>query len=323
MTDKIRWGILSTANIGRKKVIPAIQASNNGEVVAVASRSLDSAKAFADELGIPTAYGSYEELINAPDIDAIYIPLPNNMHAEWSIKCAEAGKPTLCEKPFASDADEAQTIVDAFEKHSVLLAEAFMYRFHPQHAKVKEIIAEGGIGDLMSITAVFTFRLTNEENIRLSKDLAGGSLMDVGCYCVNAMRFITGEEPESVTASARIGDETGVDETLAGTLKFPFGVIGHFDSGLRSYREHSYTIKGTLGKITLPTSFVPNGDEDTIVQHWHGDDYTEYTIPAIDQYKLMVEDFADALINDRAPRFLPSDAVSNMRVTDKMLAQVH
>jgi len=323
MTDKIRWGIMSTANIGRKKVIPAIHASNNGEVRAVASRSLESAKAFADELDIPEAYGSYEEIINESDIDAIYIPLPNNMHAEWSIKCAEAGKPTLCEKPFASDAPEAQTIVDAFEKHDVLLAEAFMYRFHPQHAKVKEIIADGGIGDLMSITSSFTFRLTNEENIRLSKELAGGSLMDVGCYCINLMRFMTGEEPESVTANALIGDTTGVDEVLAGTLKFPSGVIGHFDSGLRSHRENSYTLKGTLGKIVVPVSFVPDSTEDTLIQHWHGDEYTEHTIDAIDQYQLMVEDFADALINSRPPRFMPSDAVRNMEVIDKMLAQVH
>ncbi len=322
MTDTVRWGVLSTANIGRKKVAPAIQASNNGEIVAVASRNIESAQAYADELNIPEAYGSYEELINADNVDAIYIPLPNNMHAEWSIKCAEAGKPTLCEKPFASDAPEAQTIVDAFEKHDVLLAEAFMYRFHPQHAKVKEIIADGGIGELMSITANFTFRLTNEENIRLSKDLAGGSLMDVGCYCVNLMRFMTGEEPESVTASALIGSETGVDEVLAGTLKFPSGVIGHFESGLRSYRDHSYTLRGTVGKITLPTSFVPDKTEDSLVQHWHGDDYAEHVIPATDHYQLMVEDFADALLNNRAPRFMPSDAVRNMQVTDKMLEMV-
>jgi predicted dehydrogenase len=323
MTNTVRWGILSTANIGRNKVIPAIHASNNGEVVAVASRSLASAQAFADEMNIPQAYGSYEELINADIVDAIYIPLPNTMHAEWSIKCAQAGIPTLCEKPFASDAPEAQSIVDAFEQHGVLLAEAFMYRFHPQHAKVKEIIADGGIGDLMSITSNFTFRLTDEANIRLSKTLAGGSLMDVGCYCINVMRFMTGEEPEDIKATARIGDVTGVDEVLAGTLKFPSGVIGHFDSGLRSYRENSYTLRGTLGKITLPVSFVPDGKTDTIVQHWHGDDYTEHIIPAIDQYKLMVEDFADALLNNRAPRFMPSDAVRNMEVIDKMIAQVN
>lgn len=322
MADQIRWGILSTANIGRR-VIPAIHASHNGEVVAVASRSLESAKAFAEEQNIPNAYGTYEELINDSNIDAIYIPLPNRLHAEWSIKCAEAGKPTLCEKPFASDAPEAQTIVDAFKKHDVLLAEAFMYRFHPQHTKVKEILADGGIGDLLVINSSFSFRLTNEENIRLSKDLAGGSLMDVGCYCINLMRFMTGEEPEYVTASALIGDSTGVDEILAGTLKFPSGVLGHFDSGLRAYGNNQYILKGTHGKIIVPVSFVPSKENETVIQHWQGDDYNEYTIPAADHYQLMVEDFADALINNRPPRFMPQDAVENMKVIDKMLAQVH
>lgn len=322
MSDKIRWGVISTANIGRKRVIPAIQASSNGEVVAVASRSLESAQQFAQEENIPTAYGSYEELVADPNIDAIYNPLPNHLHAEWSIKCAEAGKPTLSEKPFASNAPEAQTIVDAFAKHDVLLAEAFMYRFHPQHAKVKAVIESGGIGDLMVIYSSFTFKVSDESNIRLNKSMAGGSLMDVGCYCVNLMRFMTGEEPESVTASAMIGETTGVDEVLAGTLRFPSGVIGHFDSGLRAFGEHHYTLKGTEGKIVVPTSFVPASDADTVVQHWQGNSYEEYIIPAVDQYRLMVEDFADALINKRPPRFMPQDAVHNMQVTDQMLAQV-
>lgn len=322
MADKIRWGILSTANIGRK-VIPAIHASHNGEVIAVASRSLDSAKSFAEEQNIPNAYGSYEELLADANIDAIYIPLPNSMHAEWSIKCAEAGKPTLCEKPFASDADEAQSIVDAFTKHDVPLAEAFMYRFHPQHTKVKEILASGGIGDLLTIDCSFTFRLTYEENIRLSRELAGGSAMDIGCYCVNLMRFMTEEEPESVTASALIGEETGVDEVMVGTLKFPSGVLGHFESSLRSFRNNQYILKGTHGKIILPVSFVPDKASDTVVRHWQGDDYTEYTIPATDHYQLMVEDFADALLNNRPPRFSPEDAVRNMEVIDQLLAQVH
>jgi len=321
MTEKVRWGILSTANIGRR-VIPAIHASHNGVVAAVCSRSLERAQAFAAEQGIPRALGSYEELIADSEIDAIYIPLPNSMHAEWSVKCAEAGVPTLCEKPFASDAAEAQSIVDAFAAHDVLLAEAFMYRFHPQHAKVKAIIAAGGIGDLQIINSSFTFPISDEANIRLSKPLAGGALMDVGCYCVNLMRFMTGEEPARITASARIGASTGVDEALAGALEFPSGVIGHFDCGLRAHRQHSYTLKGTEGMIVVPTSFVPDPSGETLVQHWHGVEYSEHVIPAIDHYQLMVEDFADALLNERGPRFAPTDAVQNMVVVDALLAQV-
>ena len=318
MTDKVRWGILSTANIGRR-VIPAIHASRNGAVAAVGSRSLASAQAFASEQNIPRAHGSYEALLEDAEIDAIYIPLPNSMHAEWSIKCAAAGIPTLCEKPFASDAPQAQSIVDAFGERGVLLAEAFMYRFHPQHAKVKEILAAGGIGDLQTVSAAFTFPINDAANIRLSKPLAGGALMDVGCYCVNLMRFMTGEEPTLVKAVARFGDETGVDEALAGAVLFPSGVVGHLECGLRAQRQHSYTLKGTRGIISVPTSFVPDKRAETIVQHWQGDDYSEHGIAAIDHYQLMVEDFADALLLGRAPRFPASDAVANMRVVDALL----
>ncbi len=321
MLEKIRWGILSTANIGRK-VIPAIHASRNGVVTAVGSRSLESARVFASEQDIPIVYGSYEELIASDEIDAIYNPLPNSMHAEWSIKCAQAGKATLCEKPFASDAAEAQTIVDAFEKQDVLLAEAFMYRFHPQHAKVKSILDAGGIGELKVINSSFTFFISDAANIRLSKALAGGGLMDVGCYCINLMRFIIGEEPEAVTAVGNIGASTGVDEILAGSMKFPSGVIGHFDCGLRAYRQQSYRLKGTTGSIVVDSSFTPDKQKDAIVQHWRGDQYTEHIIAPVDHYQLMVEDFADALQTGRAPRFPASDAVLNMKVIDKMLAQL-
>ncbi|MCY4019791.1 MAG: Gfo/Idh/MocA family oxidoreductase [Chloroflexi bacterium] len=321
MPDKVRWGILSTANIGRK-VIPAIHESRNSVVTAVASRSLERAREFAAEQNIPTVYGSYEELIESEEVDAIYNPLPNSMHAEWSIKCAGAGKATLCEKPFASDAAEAQTIVDAFAGQDVLLAEAFMYRFHPQHAKVKSILAAGGIGDLKIINSSFTFFISDEANIRLSKPLAGGGLMDVGCYCVNLMRFMTGEEPETATAVGNIGPSTGVDEILAATLKFPSGVIGHFDCGLRAHRQQSYRLKGTSGSIVVGSSFTPDKGKDTVVQHWQGNQLTEHVIAPVDHYQLMVEDFADALLTGGAPRFPPSDAVLNMKVVDRLLAQI-
>lgn len=319
MTDKIRWGIMSTARIGRR-VIPAIRASHNGEVVAVASRSRERAQAWAALHEIPRAYGSYEALFEDDSIDAIYNPLPNSMHAKWSVKCAEAGIATLSEKPFASDAPEAQSIVDAFDNHGVPLAEAFMYRFHPQHAKAQEILAARGIGELQIINSSFTFPISDESNIRLSKALAGGALMDVGCYCVNLMRFMTGEEPERVQASARFGEASGVDETLIGALVFPSGVIGHFDCGLRSFGQHTYTLKGSEGMISVPQSFVIDKAVDGILRHWQGDSYTEHVIPAVDQYQLMVEDFADALLMGRPPRFAPADAVKNMAVVDRLLA---
>lgn len=315
----IRWGILSTANIGIKRVIPAIQKSNNGTVSAIASRNYERAKSVADEIGIPNVYGNYEELLASDEVDAIYIPLPNSMHAEWAIKCAEAGKPTLCEKPLASTADEAQTMVDAFKEKNILFAEAFMYRFHPQSQKVKQLVQDGEIGDLQVMNASFSFRLSDEANIRLSKELVGGALMDVGCYCINSMRFITGEEAIKAQALAHFGEQTDVDETITGILEFPSGMRGHLDASLRTFRVNTYEIRGTEGRILVPDSYTPSHDASTVIHFWKGNQYEEIKFEPIDQYQLMVEDFADALINNRPPKFEPQDAVENMRVVDMLL----
>ncbi len=316
MTEKIRWGILSTAKIGRTRVIPAMQQANNGEVVAVASRSLEKAQAFAEELGIPKAYGSYEELIESGEVDAIYNPLPNSEHAQWSIKCAEAGIPTLCEKPLASDAAEAHMMVNAFAVRGVLFAEAFMYRFHPQSQRVKQMVEDGEIGDIRIISSSFTFPIGDESNIRLSKPLAGGSLMDVGCYCVNVSRFLSGEEPESVKAFARMGEESGVEETISGVLSFPSGAIAHIDSSLRTHVAHTYEIRGTKGRISVPEGFVMDPEEKTVIHYWNDNQYEAIMIAPANSYTLMTEDFADALINNRPPKFAPQDGVANMRVLD-------
>ncbi len=319
MSQKVRWGILSTANIGRGRVIPAIKESRNGEVVAVASRTMERAREFAAETDIPTAHGSYEELIANPNVDAIYNPLPNSQHAEWSIRCAEAGKPVLCEKPLASNAAEAQQMVDAFKSRDLLFAEAFMYRFHPQTERVMQLIAEDAIGEVKLIRAQFTFAIQSEENIRLSAELAGGALRDVGTYCINFMRLLTGQEPDAVKAMARFGKTTGVDETLTGLLSFPSGVLGHFDCGLRSYRTHQCEITGSSGRILIDEAFVASPERGTMVRVWQDDVYAEVHVPAANHYTLMVEDFADALLNKRAPRFDPQDGVANMQVIDRLL----
>jgi D-xylose 1-dehydrogenase (NADP+, D-xylono-1,5-lactone-forming) len=320
MARKIRWGILGAASIARRRVVPAIQVSRNGEVVAVASRTLDKAQAFASELSIPQAYGSYEDLIADPNIDAIYNPLPNSEHAAWSIRCAEAGKPVLCEKPLAKDASEAQSIVDAFARRNLLFAEGFMYRFHPQTVKVKEMVDAGALGDFTAMQATFTFPIRTEDNIRLSKALAGGGLMDVGCYCVNAMRLMTGQEPERARSIARVGIQSGVDEWLSGILSFPSGVIGHFDCGVRAQRTHMYELRGSAGRILVETGFVMEPHEEPIIRYWHGDQYETIKIPGVNQYTLMAEDFADALLDNRPPRYAPQDAVDNMRALDMLYA---
>jgi predicted dehydrogenase len=316
VSAKIRWGIISTAKIGLTRVAPAILQSSNSVVAAVASRDLDKARAYADQLNIPTAYGSYEELIADPEIDAIYNPLPNSEHALWSIRCAEAGRPTLCEKPLASDAAEAKTMVDAFVQRGVPFAEGFMYRFHPQTEHVKALVDSDALGDLQVLSASFTFVIRDEDNIRLSKSLAGGSLMDVGCYCVNVMRHMTGEEPVSAKAVQHVGAASGVDETFSGVLVFPSGAVGHFDSSLRTSFTHHYDIRGTKGRVYVGESFVPGADAETVIHHWTADGHHEYRIAPANQYVLMIEDFADALMNDREPRFGAYDGVATMQAID-------
>ena len=199
---KLRWGILSTANIARAAVIPAIQHSTNGEVLAVASRDAQKAHDFAARTGIGRSYGSYEALLAAPDIDAIYIALPNSLHCEWSIKAAEAGKHVLCEKPLALDAAECAQMEDAARRHGVVLMEAFMYGFHPQTVAVIALLREGALGELRLIHSAFTFRVGNPANIRLQPDLGGGALMDVGCYCVNVSRTLAAQQHSGLEPAA-------------------------------------------------------------------------------------------------------------------------
>jgi D-xylose 1-dehydrogenase (NADP+, D-xylono-1,5-lactone-forming) len=316
MPDRIRWGILSTARIAYNRILPAMSSATNSVVAGVASRSLETAQAFAQKYGVPRAFGSYEEMLASPDIDAIYIPLPNSLHAEWSIKCAEAGKPTLCEKPLASNAAEAQIMVDAFAAHGVLFAEAFMWRFHPRHQRVLAMLRDGAIGDLHMLSAAFCFALGDDQNIRLKADLAGGALMDVGCYCVNTMRLMSGEEPSRGYSLAKNGAE--VDETLTGILEFPSGALGHFDCGMRTHRAHWYELRGSRGRILVEDAYVPNADETTYIRWWQGERYEVIEIPPSNQYTIMLEDFADALIQGRSPRFPAQDGVDNMRVIDML-----
>jgi D-xylose 1-dehydrogenase (NADP+, D-xylono-1,5-lactone-forming) len=202
MADRIRWGILDTGRQALLRFIPGVAASRNGVVAAIAGRDQGRAQDAATQLGIERAYGSYEALPADPGVDAIYNPLPNSMHGEWTRRAAEAGKPVLCEKPLARDAAEAQAMVDGCRRHGVLLMEAFMYRFHPRHVRVRALLDEGAIGEIRLVRATNTFLMDpiNPRNVRLQGSLAGGALMDVGCYTVNAARMLFGEEPLWATA---------------------------------------------------------------------------------------------------------------------------
>jgi len=315
--QRLRWGVLGTANIARAAVIPALQHSNNGELVAVASREEEKARAFAAKQGIPRAYGSYEALLAAEDIEAVYIPLPNSLHREWTIKAAEAGKHVLCEKPLALNATECIAMDAAVRQNGVKLMEAFMYRFHPQTEKVLELIHGGAIGEPQMIYAAFTFRLTNPANIRLQPQLGGGSLMDVGSYCVNVSRTLAGAEPVEVQAYARWG-KTGVDEEMAGVLRFGDGLLAQFSCALTLERREFYQVAGPEGHIDVPSAFLPH-TKDTLVYERHGrHGAATHTIPGVDEYQLEVQHFADCVLHDKPCRYPPAEAAANMRVIEAL-----
>ena len=315
---KLRWGVLSTANIGRAAVIPAIQRSSNGKVIAVASRNEEKARLFADDLGIPRALGSYKALLAAEDIEAVYIPLPNSLHREWTIKATEAGKHVLCEKPLALNAAECDEIEMAARRHGVLLMEAFMYRFHPQTEKVLQLIQQGAIGTVRLIHAAFTFRLAHRAtNIRLKPELGGGALMDVGCYCVNVSRTLAGTEPVEVQAYAHWA-ETGVDEQLVGTLRFADGLLAQFDCALSLERREMYQVVGTDGHLDVPKAFLPGTADTTVIQRHGRRTETVHTILGVDEYQLMVEHFADCVLHQMPVRYPPSEAANNMRVIEAL-----
>jgi predicted dehydrogenase len=320
MPEPIRWGILSTANIARKRFIPGVAGSRNGIVAAIASRDAQRAAGVAADLKIPRAYGSYEELLADPAIDAVYIGLPNTLHAEWTKKAADAGKAVLCEKPLARDSAEAAGMAAYCAERGVPLMEAFMYRFHPQHARVRELIDGGAIGELRAVRAAFTFMLEpfDPANVRLQADLAGGALMDVGCYCVNAARMLFGEEPLWASAQWDYRPEFGVEVALSATLGFSDRRMAIFDCGFRATGQGWYMAAGTAGTIESTTAFVPNPPADCVLLINAGGERREERIPAVDQYRLEAEAFADALLTRRPVPMPPSDAVATLRAIEAL-----
>ena len=319
MTDAVlRWGILSTANIGRGSVIPAIRASRNGRVAAVASRDAARATAFAAETGIPMALGSYQALLADPEIDAVYIPLPNNLHREWAIRAAERGKHILCEKPLALTRADCLEMEAAARANGVQLMEAFMYRFHPRTERVVALVRSGAVGELKTIRSTFTFRLTRPDNIRLRPELGGGAVMDVGCYCINASRTIAGAEPETVQAWAE-WTESGVDQRLLGTLFFPGDVTAQFDCALSLERREWYEVAGTEATLRIPAAFVPGTGEAAIEHHRGRAPVEQEIIAGANQYQLMVEHFADCVHAGTAPRYPVAEAAANLAVIEALL----
>ena len=314
--QRVRWGVLSTSNIGRAAVIPAIQQSTNGELVAIASRDPRRARDYAASLGVSRSYGSYEALLSSKDIDAVYIPLPNSLHRKWVIKAAEAKKHVLCEKPLAMNTVECAEMDNAARLNGVKLMEAFMYRFHPQTQKVADLVRSRAIGDLRLIHSALTVRITDPANIRFQVELGGGSLMDVGCYCVNITRTIAGQEPVEVQAFANCGS-SGVDDQMVGSLRFSNGLLAQFDCSLILSRRDSYQLVGTEGTIDVPAAFVP-GTSETTIRVKKGPSETWHHVEGVDEYRLMVEHFASCVLNGEPLRYAAAEAAANMRVIEAL-----
>ncbi|MGI9149399.1 MAG: Gfo/Idh/MocA family protein [Chloroflexota bacterium] len=313
---KIRWGVLSTARIGTNQVIPAMQQGTFTQVTAIASRDKQRADTVAKKLGIASAYGSYAELLADPEVDAVYIPLPNEQHVPWSIKALEAGKHVLCEKPIALTADEAQTLVDAAARFPHLkVMEAFMYRFHPQWQRTKELVASGAIGDLRTIQSFFSYSNLDPDNIRNRADHGGGGLMDIGCYNISLSRFIFGREPERVCSTVEYDPQFKTDRLVSSLLDFGSGTAT-FTCATQLCPYQRVNIFGTTGRIEVE---IPvNAPPKRPCRIWHAHDSTvdELVLEACNQHTLQGDRFSQAII-DNTPVPTPlEDAVANMRVID-------
>jgi len=306
--DVVRYGIISTAQIALNRLIPAAHESVKSEVVAISSRGEAKARKAAEEHNIPKWYGSYDELINDPDVDAVINPLPNSMHCEWTIKAAEAGKHILCEKPLAVTVDEARRMIDAANANSVVLVEAFTHRWNPHLRKARKLIAEGAIGHVTNLASALTFFVAQPQgNVRFSPELAGGSLLDAGCYAVYACRFVLGEEPRRAAGFAYDGGGYGVDTTFTGLLEFPSGAVAHVGSSMEQPRRCYLTAIGSEGRIEIPNMFDDSGPIVIKV----GDDERVEATPAPDRFLVQMDEFTECVLTGKAPEFPAEDGLRN------------
>jgi predicted dehydrogenase len=315
---KIRWGILSTAKIGTKQVIPAMQQGQYCEVTAISSRDVDRAQTAAEALDIPKAYGSYEELLADPEIDAVYNPLPNHLHVPWSIKALEAGKHVLCEKPIALTAAEGQQLVDAARQHPHLkVMEAFMYRHHPQWQLVKRLVNEGQIGKLRTIQTIFSYYLVDPKNVRNQADIGGGGLMDIGCYAISLSRFIFEAEPERVVGIVEYDPLFKTDRLASAIMDFGRGTAT-FTCGTQLASYQRVNILGTQGRVEIEIAFNAPPDRPCRVWRQRGDEIEEILLPVVDQYTIQGDLFAQAILNDTPVPTPIEDAVANMQVIERI-----
>lgn len=320
MPNKVRWGVLSTAGIGVKKVIPAMQKGEWSEVVAIASRQQGKAEETARTLGIAKAYGSYEELLADPQIEAVYNPLPNQLHVPWSIRAAEAGKHVLCEKPLSMTVAEAKTLLAVQQRTGVTIGEAFMVRTHPQWLRTRELVASGRIGQLRSIQGFFSYFNTDPTNIRNIAECGGGGLMDIGCYPINTSRFVFGEEPLRVSGFIERDPTTKVDRLTSAILEFPSG-DATFTCSTQLVPYQRMQLLGTKGRIEIEVPFNAPNDRPCRIfiddgRDLFGGGITVETFPTCDQYTLQGDAFSRAVREGGQAPVPLTDAIKNMAVIE-------
>ena len=323
MSEKVRWGILSTAKIAREQVIPGMKNGDLTEVVAIASRDRQRAKEAATKLGIPKAYNSYEALLADPEIDAVYNPLPNHLHAPLTIKALEAGKHVLCEKPIALNAEEAREIEAAQAKSGKLAAEAFMVRFHPQWQRAREIARSGRLGDVQAMQTFFSYHLTDTDNIRNQVETGGGSLYDIGCYAVATARYVFGEDPVRVVGLFDRDPLSLTDRLASGLAEFPAGRHLTFTCATQLARAQRVQIAGSKARLEIQVPFNPKRDQATRILLDDGRDLIGGGVEVeefspVDQYQRQGDAFSRAVLEGSSLEFPMADAVMNMRIIDAL-----
>ncbi len=323
MTRTLKWGVLGCAGIAAKAVIPAIQSSRLGRVAAIASRDAEKASAMATRFGIEKSYGSYEDLLSDPDIDAIYNPLPNHLHVPMTIKALEHGKPVLCEKPIALNAAQASELAEAQKAANLPVAEAFMVRHHPQWKKARAMVAEGHLGDVRAIQTIFAYYLDDPKNVRNQADIGGGGLFDVGCYAINTARFLFDAEPLRAIALMENDPVFGTDRLTSGLLAFPEGRQLAFTCSTQLSLTQKVTVLGTRGRLEIPIPFNAPADQQTVLIFDDGRDLAgggrqEIVIEPVDQYREQVDAFAEAVLSGTPLETGLDDAIANMKAIDAL-----
>jgi xylose dehydrogenase (NAD/NADP) len=309
--EPVRWALMSTARINAA-VIPGLKESPDSDLVAVASRTAERAGEYAREWGIPRSYGSYEALLEDPDVEAVYISLPNGPHVEWSVRALEAGKHVLCEKPLARRPADVERAFDAADRAGRLLMEAFMWRHHPQTARLLELVRGGAVGDLRVVRASFSFTI-REGDVRLDPALAGGSLMDVGCYCVSGSRLVAGEPLEA--SARRVLGPSGVDVRLAGTLVFPGNVLAQVDCGFDLPDRQGLEVVGSVGVLRVA---APWAIDEPGIEYVHDHDRDWFDISHADRYRLQSDNFSRAVRGLEPPLLGRDDALGQARTIDAL-----